>query len=166
MSHGSRRSGLRQLVVAGCLVVCGCGDGDEATKPEAGQAPDTVAAPKAPPTLDEGKVESALEKSLSGIELPGVPTTIYPKGGGPPTQSQIGGGRLKVRSVSCPPDVPVEKGGTFTCDVDARKNSASVRVKQIDARGRRLSYTAKFKLEVEAGIPTVETNLHGRIKLK
>jgi hypothetical protein len=164
-----RASGLPLLVVSGCLGLSACGDDKTAAPgtaaPETARTTETAATPRQPPTLNAARVESALRKSLHGIELPAIPTTLYPKGGGAPQQSQLGGGRLKVRSVTCPPAVPLERGGTFTCDVNARHADATVRVKQLNASGSRLSFKASIKSEVAGGIP-VETELKGRIKLK
>src|SRR5437667_6427497 len=99
MSQGLTRAvGLPVLVASGCLGLSACGDGKKSAPPSA-RAPETTAAPEGPPKLAAARVESQLKKILGALSLPAVPTTLYPKGGGPPQQSQIGGGRLKVRSV-------------------------------------------------------------------
>ena len=163
--NSARAVGLSLLVGSGCLGLSACGDDEETAAPESARTQETAATPKAPPALDAGRVESALRKSLHGVELLAVPTTIYPQGGGAPQQSQLGGGRLKVRSVTCPAAVPLKKGGTFTCDVDAGDTGGTVRLKQLNGSGSRLSYKTSIESDVEPGIP-VETELKGQIKLK
>ncbi len=162
MSQGPRLA-VPALVSSCCLVLSACG-GDNNASPGPARAPETTAAPKKPPTVNAARVESALLRNLRVLPLPAAPATLYPKGGGPPQQSQVGGGRLKVRSVTCPRGVPLQKGGTFSCDVAARGAGASVRVKQLDATGHRLGYTARVKSQA-TGIPVV-TRLHGKIKIK
>jgi len=165
MSHGPRLAvGLPVLMVAGALVLAGCGDDDDDSA-EPAKAPETAQAPPKPPTVDDAQLESQLKKTLSVLQLPALPTMIYPRGGGPPEQSQIGGGRIKVRSVTCPPSVPLEKGRKFDCDVVVRKATASVTLKQLNAKGTSMSYTATVESEVTEGIP-VTTKLRGRLKLK
>ena len=160
----TRRAGLAAAATAVALMLVGCGGGDD-DEPEKPEAPTgTTAAPEAPPTVDATKVEAALKRSLRVISLPALPTTLYPRGGGPPEQQDIGGGRVKVRSVTCPEDVPIEKGEAFDCEMDAGKTTATVRVTQLDNRGKRLRYKATFESEAE-GIP-VTTKLSGRITVK
>jgi len=152
------------LLLAVCLGVSACGD-EDSDEPAGGGTPETTATAEEPPTLDAGRVEAELKRNLDGVELFALPATIYPDEGGPPEQSQVGGGRLRVRSVTCPPDVRQEKGGTFTCEVDARGGaSGTVRLTQLNGSGTRLRFKASIESEAEAGLP-VQTELKGRIRL-
>jgi hypothetical protein len=154
------------IVASGCLGLSACGGDDDSGSAETTRTPETAAAPpKARPVVDTAQVESRLEKILRGVELSALPATIYPKGGGPPEQSQVGGGKLKVRAVTCPSNVPQEVGGTFTCNVDAGRTSASVELKQLNETGTRLRYTTSIESEDATGIP-VTTELKGRMKLR
>jgi hypothetical protein len=152
------------LLVSLFLGFSACGD-DDGDEPEASGPQETTATSDEPPTLDAAKVESTLKRNLDGVELFALPATIYPDEGGPPEQSQVGGGRLRVRSVTCPPDVPLERGGTFTCDLDARRGaSGTVRMTQLDGSGKKLRFKATIESEAGTGIP-VETELKGRIRV-
>jgi len=150
------------VAVSICLAACG-GDDDSGSEPapESGGATTQEAAP----TLNTARVESALKKELDGVELSALPVPVYPPGGGPPEQSQIGGGRVDVRSVTCPADVPVERGGTFTCDVDAGDNSGSARLRQLNDSGSSLRYKATFEGSDSQGIST-KTTLKGKLRVK
>ena len=154
---------LVSLAVAAGLALSACGGGDNQASGPTGTGT-SPAAPKAPATVDATKVEAALKRSFKGISLPAVPTMIYPKGGGPPQQSQIGGGRLKVRSVTCPEDIPARTGGKFSCDIDAGKTSATVQLTQLNSTGTKLRFRATFKSEMTAGV-TGTTRLNGQIKV-
>lgn len=163
-SSAVRAIALAVMVVSACLGASGCGGDDSGSEPDRGS--DTGTTPEAPPTLSAARVESAVKKALDGIELFAIPTAVYPSGGGPPQQSQLGGGRLKVRSVTCPPNVPLERGGTFTCELDAGDNDGTVRLRQLKRSGSPLSYKASIEpSDAGAGLP-VKTELKGKIKLK
>jgi hypothetical protein len=107
ISQGPRLALLMLLLLAVCLGVSACGD-EDSDEPAGGGTPETTATAEEPPTLDAGRVEAELKRNLDGVELFALPATIYPGEGGPPEQSQVGGGRLRVRSVTCPPDVRQE----------------------------------------------------------
>src|SRR5437867_4039338 len=92
-----REISLAVGVVAISVALSACGGGNNKTQKPAGTT-GTTATPKAPPTVNAARVEGALKKNLRVISLPAVPTTIYPKGGGVPQPSQLGGGRIKIRS--------------------------------------------------------------------
>jgi len=145
-------------VAAGFLGLSTCGE--ESSTPTEAPAPTETATTEAPPTLSSARVEAALKKSLDGTELLALPATLYPEGGGPAQETEVGGGRLNVRSVTCPEDVHLEEGGTFTCEVNAGKQDGSARVTQLDSSGKRLRYRATFE---SSG---VETTVRGRARVK
>lgn len=147
--------GAAVLVVSVLLVLAGCGEEEAPTAEETADTGEEVA------TLDAAQVESALTKSLDGTELLGAPTTFLPQGGGAPEEGQVGGGRLEVRSVTCPEDIPVERGGEFTCEIDGNQDG-SVRLTQLDSSGEKASFKAKFDFQ-QLG---VETTIEGKTKLK
>ena len=152
---------LAVAIVAAALMLAACGGGDEKTTAPA--AEDTPAkAPEPPPTVDTEAVERELKKTLHGISLSALPVPVYPPGGGPPKQTELGGGKVKVRSVTCPKDVPAEKGGTFTCDVNAAKTEASVRLTQLNGSGTKLRFKATLESEMTTGV-TQTTRLRGTI---
>jgi hypothetical protein len=168
MSEGLRPAvpaPLSALVISGCVALSGCGEDGTADRAPATSEAKTTPTAKEPATLQTARLESLLKRNLRALPLPAVPATIYPQGGGPPEQTQYGGGHLRVRSVTCPESVPLERGGRFTCDVDARKATGGVRMTQLDDRGRRLRYRASIKTEAAGGIP-VTTNLTGKLKLE
>lgn len=156
-----RRIGAAALATAVALspVACGGDDEQETTAPAAEEAP--ARAPEPPATVDADAVERQLKKNLHGIEQSALPVPVYPPGGGPPEQSQIGGGKVRVRSVSCPEDIPAEKGGKFSCDIDARKTQATVNLTQLNDSGTKLRF--KATLESEGSGVTTTTRLSGKI---
>jgi Domain of unknown function (DUF4333) len=149
---GSRLAGLAFVGILGGVTMLAAGCGDEDTPEETPTVEET-------PTLDTAAVESALTKALDGTELLGVPGAITAPGAAP-QPTTLGGGRLEVRSLSCPESIPEEQGGTFVCEVDAGKQDGSVRVTQKDATGERLSYKAKIKA------PGVTTEIKGETKVR
>ena len=155
---------LALLLLAAGLALSACGGGDKNTAEKSTGTTPTATTPEKPATVDSARVESALKRNFRVISLPAVPTTLYPSGGGAPQPSQLGGGRLKVRSVTCPKDIPAQKGGTFDCDIDAGKTSAAVHLTQLNATGTRLRFKATFKSEVTGGV-TSTTRLHGQIRV-
>lgn len=162
------RAGLLLIgVLALAMPAAGCGDDDETTteaEPLAAEETTTSQA-EAAPTLDAAKVEDALAENLDGVELLGAPATVFPEQGGPGQETEIGGGTLEVKSVTCPEDVTQEKGGEFTCELDGGKQDASVELKQLDDSGSELSFKAKFESPAGPNIP-VETEIEAEIKLK
>lgn len=153
------------VLVATGLGLAACGGGGNTASEKAATAPTTATTtPSKPATVNAARVESTLKRNFRGIGLPAVPATVYPSGGGPPQQTPIGGGRLKVRSVTCPDNVPAQRGGTFDCDIDAGKTSATVRLTQLNDSGTRLRFKATFKSEMTAGV-TGTTRIHGQIKV-
>ena len=155
------------VVVSVCLGLAACGDDDSAAPDETAateeQAPgaETAATEQEAATLDAAGVESALTKALDGVELIGAPVTFFPEGGGAPEEQQLGGGRLEIRSVTCPEGVPVEKGGEFSCEIEGNQDG-SVDVTQLDGSGERASYKAVFDLE-QLG---VKTTIEGKTGLE
>jgi hypothetical protein len=150
---------LAATAVATVLSACG-GDGEETTKPAAEEQPATR--PAQPATVDSAAVEKQLKRNLKGISMPAIPVPVYPPGGGPPEQSQLGGGKIKVRSVTCPEDIPAEKGSAFTCDIDAGKTEATARLTELNNSGTKLRFKATLKSEVAGGV-TETTRLRGTI---
>ena len=142
------------------LTACGGDDGGNAAS-ESTAADTTTKAPEQPPVVDANAVEKQLKKNLKGISSPALPVPVYPPGGGPPTQTQLGGGKIKVRSVSCPEDIPAEKGGTFTCEVNAGKADATVKLTQLNDAGTKLRFRATLKSESNGVTST--TRLRGTI---
>jgi Domain of unknown function (DUF4333) len=155
---------LLVLVAAASLALAGCGGDDEETTTPAETADSEAApAPEEPTTLDTKPVEAQLTKTLDGLELGGAPATIYPPGGGAPEQVQFGGGKVEVKSVSCPDDAPLRKGASFDCEIDLSKGGGSAEVTELDDEGKKVQY----KLDVEttsAGVST-ETKLNGKLDL-
>ena len=152
-------------MIAGCLALAGCGgddDGGETTAtPEASS--EEAAAPEEPATLDTAAVEDEFEKMLDGLELGGAPATIYPPGGGPPEEISYGGGKVEVKSVSCPDDVPLSKGESFDCEIDLSKGGGSAEVTELDDEGKQVSYKLDVTTE-GCGVET-ETKLNGKLDL-
>ena len=155
------RSTVALVSVAVALVLAGCGgDGEETAKPTAeGQ---TTTKPEQPVTVDSAAVEKQLKRNLKGISMPAIPVPVYPPGGGPPEQSELGGGKIKVRSVTCPQDIRAEKGGTFVCDIDAGKTESTARLTQLNDSGTKLRFKASLKSEAAGGV-TQTTRLRGTI---
>lgn len=154
------------VVVSVCLGVAACGDDESppdetaATGKEATAPDETAATEGEAATLNAAQVESALTKTLDGVELIGAPVTFFPEEGGAPQEQELGGGRLEIQSVTCPEGEPVEKGGEFTCQIEGNQDG-SVQVTQLDSSGSRASYKAKFDLKQLGVKTTVEgkTNL-------
>ena len=161
MTHTRMRSTVALVATAVALVLAACGGDDgETTKPAAeGQA---TTKPEQPPTVDSAAVEKKLKQTLKGISMPAIPVPVYPPGGGPPEQSELGGGKVKVRSVSCPEDIPAEKGGAFTCEIDAGKTEATARLTQLNNSGTKLRFKTTLKSETAEGV-TQTTRLRGTI---
>lgn len=156
----SRMLALAAISATVALGSCGGDDGEEPTEPAAQDT--TPTQPEEAATVDAAAVEKQLKRNLKGISMPALPVPVYPPGGGPPDQTQLGGGKVKVRSVSCPGDIPAEKGYTFTCDVDAGKTDASVRLTELNDSGTKLRFKATLKSEIEGGV-TETTRLRGNI---
>jgi hypothetical protein len=151
------------VLVSVCLGLAACGDDDSAPSETAAtgeEAPATGTAATGEDeasTLDPARVESALTKTLDGVELVSGPDTFLPLGGGAPEQV----GPLDIRSVTCPEDVPLEEGGEFSCEIDGSQDG-SVDVTQLDSSGDRASYKAVFDLE-QLGI---KTTIEGKTELE
>jgi uncharacterized protein DUF4333 len=153
------------LVASASLAISACGGdddgGDTAAEPE--PAAEEAPAPEEPATLDTKPVEAEFTKMLDGIELGGAPATVYPPGGGAPEEVEFGGGKVEVRSVSCPDDVAVERGESFDCEIELNKGDGSAEVRQLDSEGKKVEY----RLEVtttSAGVES-ETKLNGKLDL-
>jgi uncharacterized protein DUF4333 len=145
---GAGRAALAGALAVTVLVVAGgcggAGDDDGSKPPTSAQ---TASVPEEPPKLAAARVESALIKELDGMKQLSIPLQGAPG-------ATLGGGRLEVKSLSCPNDVPVEKGGTFSCKFTGRESGGSqgtvrvkggtVRVTQLDSVGERFRYKAKW----------------------
>ncbi|HEX6117503.1 MAG TPA: hypothetical protein VFY99_10410 [Solirubrobacterales bacterium] len=158
---------LSLLAATGALALSACGGNDDSdesdTAADTGTASEAAPAPEEPPTLDTQSVEAELEQTVDGIELGGAPATIYPPGGGAPEQVEFGGGKVEVKSVICPDDVPLNTGESFDCEIDLNKGDGSAEVTELDSEGKRVEY----RLNVEttsAGVST-ETKLNGKLSL-
>ena len=155
------------MVLPAALALAGCGNGGNQAQKPAGTTPGTTTPTTTQPkqaTVNANKVEATLKRSFRGLSAPALPATIYPRGGGAPQQSQYGGGRIKVRSVTCPDGVPLQKGRSFSCQVDVAKGTGGVRLTQLDGSGSKMRFKATFKSEVMTGV-TATTRIRGQIKI-
>ena len=155
------------LLISGGIVLSACGGSQPAAREDSATQESTTptkppvstregTTPRKLPTLNTAQIESALKKNLHGLELPAITGTFSPSGGGSSQPVQIGGGRLTIRSVTCPPSVPQKKGQTLTCRVRTGKGFAMVRLRQLDGTGTRLSFKASG----------ATWSVNGQIKLK
>jgi hypothetical protein len=163
--RAARAAAASALVVGACLGATGCGEDDSGSERDEGSQP-AAPAPEERPTVDAARVEAALKKELNGIELFALPVPVYPPGGGAPQQTEVGGGRLKLRSVTCPPDVPLERGGTFTCELDGGDSDGSVELTQLNRQASSLRYKASIEGSGAGDGVSTTTELKGKLRVR
>ena len=135
---------MRRLAVVGltaatvAVSACGGDDGSSASD----------AKPSAERTLDTMKVESSLKKAVTTALSSAPPTSL------------LGGAELSekvdVRSVDCPDDVPLRKGQSFKCGIDADPYRGHVDVRQLDGDGKALSIRARLRANLKGASTTRE----------
>ena len=132
---------IRRLTAVGLAVAavavsaCGGDDGSSASSKSS----------TAERALDTVKVESSLKKAVTSA-LSSTPATALP--GGVDLSEEV-----TVNSVDCPANVPLRKGQSFKCGIDADPYRGQVEVRQLDGNGKVLSIHARLRASLK-GVST------------
>jgi len=136
-------------------VAVGCGGGDDG-----GEPPDEARSERTPataPSRQSVDVEEIQKRLKAILTRPAQPAIEVP-GQARPARPAIA--PFRVRSVACPGQIEPRKGGRFRCRVDAGKaGTGTVRLTQLDARGRVFRFTLQQKQ------PGVTTTIKGTLNL-